>query len=452
MASQPIIFGTDGWRGRIADNYTYSAVRRCAHGFARYLLEVEGNQKLVVIGYDKRFGSEAFAVVAAEVMAGHGLHVLLTDGPAPTPTISYSVVNQRAAGAVNITASHNPSQYNGFKLIREKAIPISGTSGIKEIKNLALTAVFQPKKKGKIFKKEVLKEYIRFNLKDFNLKAIKPFKIVIDTANAAPGIAAPKFFKKTNCKIYHLYPELDGTFPNHPPSPHEEKNLRDLKKQVLDKKADLGIAFDGDGDRIIFVDEKGKMIPGDLITALLVKLILKENPGKKILCDIRSSNVVRDVVKEMNGVLVLGRIGHSFIKEKMRRENIIFQGELNGHYYLKSHYFCEAPFYVIFKVLKEMSESRKSVSELVKPFRRYYHSGEINFKVGDKKKVLKTLENKFKKGKVLKIDGLRIDFPDWWFNARASHTEPILRLVIEAKTRELMEKKKKELMSLIPDV
>jgi len=305
---------------------------------------------------------------------------------------------------------------------------------------------------GKVLRKKVLKEYIAFNLKDFDLEAIKPLKIVIDTANAVPGIVVPEFFKKTNCKIYHLYPKLDGAFPNHLPSPHEEKNLKGLKREVLKKKADLGIAFDGDGDRIIFVDEKGRMIRGDFITALMVSLVLRENLGEKVLCDVRSSNIVRDTVKEGGGKVIIGRIGHSFIKERMRKENIIFQGELNGHYYLREHYFCEAPFFAIFKILEEISERGRSISELVKPFRKYFHSGEINFEVKDKKKVLKTLENKFSRGgKVLKIDGLRIDYSDWWFNARPSHTEPVLRLVVEAKTKELMEKKKKELIKMISD-
>jgi len=403
----------------------------------------------IVVGRDNRFSSPVLFKNLVSGIINSGANVI-DIGLAITPMLYFTVAHFKYDGGVSITASHNPAQYNGFKFVREKAIPISEKTGLKEIKKLALAGKFKIKGKGKVLRKKVLKEYIAFNLKDFDLEAIKPLKIVIDTANAVPGIVVPEFFKKTNCKIYHLYPKLDGTFPNHPPSPHEEENLRGLQRQVLNKKADLGIAFDGDGDRIIFVDENGKMIPGDLITALLAYLILKENPGEKVLCDVRSSNIVRDAVKEGGGKVVIGRIGHSFIKERMRKENIIFQGELNGHYYLREHYFCEAPFFAIFKILEEISERGRSISELVKPFRKYFHSGEINFEVKDKKKVLKTLENKFSRGgKVLKIDGLRIDHPDWWFNARPSHTEPVLRLVVEAKTKKLMEKKKKELIALI---
>jgi len=402
----------------------------------------------IVVGRDNRLSSPSLFKALTKGIIDQGADVI-DIGLSTTPMHYFTVAHFKFDGGVMITASHNPPQYNGFKFVREKAIPISEKTGLKEIKKLTTRPGNVITRPGRVVKKEVLKEYIAFNLKDFNLKKIKLLKIVIDTANAVPGILVPKIFKKTNCKIYYLFAKLDGSFPNHLPSPHEEKNLKSLKKEVLRKKADLGIAFDGDGDRVIFVDEKGKMILGDLITALLASLILKENPGEKVLCDVRSSNIVRDVVKEMGGIPVIGRIGHSFIKERMRRENIIFQGELNGHYYLRTHYFCEAPFFVIFKILEEISRNRKSISELVKPFQKYSHSGEINFKVKNKKKVFKTLEDKFRGGEILKIDGLRIDFPNWWFNVRPSHTEPLLRLVVEARTKKLMEQKIKEIKSII---
>ena len=402
----------------------------------------------IVVGRDNRLSSPSLFKALTKGIIDQGADVI-DIGLSTTPMHYFTVAHFKFDGGVMITASHNPPQYNGFKFVREKAIPISEKTGLKEIKKLTTRPGNVITRPGRVVKKEVLKDYIEFNLKDFHLKKIKPLKIVIDTANAVPGILVPKIFKKINCKIYYLFAKLDGSFPNHLPSPHEEKNLKSLKKEVLRKKADLGIAFDGDGDRVIFVDEKGKMILGDLITALLASLILKENPGEKVLCDVRSSNIVRDVVKEMGGIPVIGRIGHSFIKERMRRENIIFQGELNGHYYLRTHYFCEAPFFVIFKILEEISRNRKSISELVKPFQKYSHSGEINFKVKNKKKVFKTLEDKFRGGEILKIDGLRIDFPNWWFNVRPSHTEPLLRLVVEARTKKLMEQKIKEIKSII---
>lgn len=446
MKINPEIFRAYDIRGIYPNELDEEAAYLVGRAFIKFL----GKSKLnIAVGRDGRLSSPQLFQTLTKGIIDQGANVI-NIGLSTSPMLYWACAHYKFDGGINITASHNTSQYNGFKMIREKAIPISGKSGIEEIKKNALKGRFKDTKKGRLIKKKVLKEYLEFNLKDFNLKIIKPLKVIVDTANAVPGIVTPEIFKKTNCKVYHLYSKLDGAFPNHPPSPHEEKNLRGLKRQVLSKKADLGIAFDGDGDRIIFVDEKGKMIPGDLITALLACLILKENPGQKVLCDVRSSNIVRDVVKNSGGVPVMGRIGHSFIKERMRKENIIFQGELNGHYYLRSHYFCEAPFFALLKVLEEISKSSKTISQLIKPFQRYFHSGEINFKVKNKKKVLKTLEKKFGKGgKVSKVDGLRIDFSDWWFNIRPSHTEPVLRLVVEAKTKKLMKKKKKELIKLI---
>jgi len=440
------IFRAYDIRGIYPEEINENAAYLIGRAYVKFLKKLKPN---IAVGQDGRLSTPKLFKWLSKGITDQGGNTVDV-GLSITPMLYFAVAHFKFDGGINITASHNPPEYNGFKLVREKAIPVSEKTGIREIKDLVLKSKFEKVKRGKIFEKQVSKEYLRFNLKNHNLKDIKPFKIVIDTANAVPGIIVPEFFKKTNCKVYHLYSKLDGRFPNHLPSPHEGRNLKGLKKEVLKRKADLGIAFDGDGDRIIFVDEKGKMIPGDLITALSASLILKENPGEKILCDVRSSNVVRDAVKENGGRVVIGRIGHSFIKERMRKENILFQGELNGHYYSREHYFCEAPFFVILKILTEMSRDKKKISELVNPFKKYYHSGEINFKIKDKKKALKTLENKFiKGGKVLKIDGLRIDYPDWWFNARPSHTEPVLRLVVEARTKGLMEKKRKELMALI---
>jgi len=439
------IFKAYDVRGIYPGEINTEAAYLIGRAFVKFLRK---KNPMIVVGRDNRISSPALFKALTRGITDQGGNVI-DIGLSITPLLYWACAHFKFDGGINITASHNPPQYNGLKFVREKAIPVSGDSGIKEIQRMVLRSKFEKKKKGKILKRKVLQDYINFNTKEFDLKQLKPLKIVIDTANAVPGTVIPGFFNQTKCKIYHLYSKLDGRFPNHLPSPHEEKNLKSLKKEVLKRKADLGIAFDGDGDRVIFVNEKGEMVRGDFITALMAELILKDNPGEKILCDVRSSNIIRDVVREGGGKLVLGRIGHSFIKERMRKENIIFQGELNGHYYLRDHYFSEAPFFVIFKILKTISKSGKGISDLVKSFQRYFHSGEINFKVKNKKMVMKTLEDRFKKGKISKIDGLRVDFSDWWFNVRPSQTEPLLRLVVEAKTKKLMEEKKKELRSLI---
>lgn len=217
----------------------------------------------------------------------------------------------------------------------------------------------------------------------------------------------------------------------------------------MKRKADLGIAFDGDGDRIIFVDEKAEVIPGDLISALLSKIILKDFPKEKILYDIRSSNIVPETIKKNKGIPIGFKVGHALIKEKISSQNILFAGELTGHYYLRNHYFCEAPFFILFKVLEEIFQSGKNISELIKPFKVYFHTGEINFTIRNKEKILKLIKRKFKNGTISYLDGLRVDFKDWWFLIRLSGTENFLRLIVEAKTKKIMEEKKKELSSLI---
>lgn len=417
-----------------------------------FVIFLSGQRKLrklnIVVGRDNRLSSPSLFRSLARGITEQGANVI-DIGLSPTPMLYFSVAHFKYDGGIEISASHLSSEYNGFKLVREKAIPVSEKSGIREIKNLVLKGRFKKENKGKIIKKKVLKEYIRFNLKDFNLKLIKPLKIVIDTANAVPGVVIPEMFKKIPGKIYHLFQKLDGNFPNHSPDPHVKENLRELQKQVLNKKADLGIAFDGDGDRVIFVDEKGEIIGGDLIAALIAIRLLKSNPGEKIFYDLRSSKIVKEVIEKAGGKVVMGRLGHSFIKEQMRKENILFAGEFNGHYYLSRHYFCETPFFVIYKILEEISKTGKSLSELIKPFKKYFRSEEINFRVENKVGKIRELEKRYKNGKISHLDGIRIDFSDWWFNVRPSHTENLLRLNLEAKTKKLLEEKRKELLTLI---
>lgn len=439
------IFKTYDIRGIYPSELNEETAYLIGQAFVRFLKK--DNPK-VVVGRDNRFSSPSIFQSLTKGILQQGGDVV-DIGLATTPMLYFAVAYFNFDAGINITASHNPSKYNGFKMVREKAIPVSEQSGLNEIKKLILEGKFNSSKKGKIVRKKILKEYLDFNLKDFNFKTIKPLKIIIDTANAVPGIIISNLFKKTGIKVFHLFSKLDSSFPNHEPNPIVKKNLKVICQAVKTKKANLGVAFDGDGDRVVFIDEKGKMVSGDLITALMAQLILEEKPKEKIFYDIRSSNIVREVIKKSGGVPIMGRIGHSLIKERMRKEDIIFGGELSGHYYLKNHYFSDAPIFVLFKILEKISKTDKAFSEIIKPYQKYFSSEEINFKIKNKKKILELLENRFKRGKILKIDGLRVDFSDWWFLARPSGTEDLLRLNIEAKTKKIMEKKKKELSLFI---
>jgi len=445
------IFRAYDIRGIYPKELDERAVELIGRAFVKFL-----NKKnlRIVVARDGRLSSPSLFKFLTKGLCEQGVNVI-DIGLATSPMFYFAVAHFKFDGGIMITASHLSSEYNGFKLVRKKAIPISEETGLKEIKKLTQTpgnviTGYPQSGCGKVVKKKVLKEYIAFNLKDFDLEKILPFKIVIDTANSVSGILIPEIFKKINCKIYHLFSELDGNFPNHNPDPLVKENLTFLQKEVKKRKADFGIAFDGDGDRIIFLDERGKIISGDFITALLSQIILKAHSGEKIIYDIRSSNIVKETIKRYGGIPLVSRIGHSFFKEKMRKENIIFGGELSGHYYSKKDYFSEAPIFVLFKILEEMTKSKNKLSQLIEPFKKYFYSGEINFKVKNKKKVLKTLENKFSQsGNILKTDGLRIDFPDFWFLVRPSQTEPLLRLVLEARTKKLMEEKKQEIVKFI---
>jgi len=443
------IFKSYDIRGAFPDEINAKIAYLIGRAYVKFL-----NKKnlKIVVSRDNRLSSKEMFKALVKGITDQGANVI-DIGLSPTPVFYFAVSHFKFDGGINITASHLPAGYSGFKMVREESIPLSGKSGLKEIKTILIKNKGQfslKTEKGKIIKKQVLKEYIKFNFKDFNVKKMKALKIVIDVANAVPGILLPYLKKELPCKIYPLFEKSDGSFPNHSPDPLIKENLRVLIETVKNKKADFGAALDGDGDRIIFVDEKGKVISGDLITAFLSQFILKENPGVKILYDVRSSRSVREIIERNGGKPIVWKVGHSLIKEKMRKENIFFAGELSGHYYKMSHYFSEVPIFVLLKFLEILSINKEEkLSQFIGSVEKYFHSGEINFKIRNKKTIIEKLEKKFKKGKISKMDGLRIDFEDWWFLVRPSNTENLLRMMIETDTKELLDRKKKELTALI---
>ncbi len=282
-----------------------------------------------------------------------------------------------------------------------------------------------------------------------DLSKLKKFNIAIDTANGMGGPIAGEFFDNLDADMIHLFPVLDGNFPNHEANPLKEENVEDLRRIVVEKNCDIGIAFDGDADRCSFIDETGEIVPSDFIIALVGKEILKDNPGSKILYDVRCSRVVGEVIEKNGGITGRCPVGHSLVKKVMRDNNVKFAGELSSHFYYQDEHYAEAPFFVILKIFQIMTEEDKPLSELVEPLKKYSQSGEINSKVEDKKGKMKELAEKFKQGKVSWMDGVTVEFDKWWFNVRPSNTEPYLRLNLEAETKELMEEKRDMVLKVI---
>lgn len=405
--------------------------------------------KCLGIGRDIRESSPSLFESFSRGVMDAGADVLDL-GVITTPMVYFAAGRLEIDAAVSLTASHNPPEYNGMKLALRGAVPVGESSGLREIRDLAVRAEWEPvETKGSLQKEDVKHAYYGYFASFANFKD-KKFKIVIDTANAMGVLELPIYEQfSENLEIVNLYNDLDHPFSCHEANPLKTETLDELREKVKEVNADLGIAYDGDADRIGFVDEKGDVIPMDLVTGLLAKIILKKRPGETILYDLRSSRAVKEIIEENGGVAKECRVGHAFIKKQMREEGAIFAGELSGHYYFEENSFAEAGTLPALLLLNLMTETGSTISELVAELHRYSHSGEINSEVEDKDAVLNALRTKYADGKQHELDGLKVDYPDWWFNVRPSNTEPLLRLNLEAKTPELMEEKKAELLALI---
>jgi phosphomannomutase len=406
----------------------------------------------IVVGHDMRESSPEIEEALIKGIIKQGVDAVKI-GLVSTPMLYHASGILAVDAGVIVTASHNPSEYNGFKLCLKNAIPIGEGSGMAEIKNLAVTNNFSaPIKMGGINEnKEFQEKYFSFVAKFFKTGFPKK-KIVIDFANGM-GIPDKEIYRRfaNDIETVYMFDELDGNFPNHEANPLKTETLADLQKKVLEEKADLGIAYDGDADRVGLVDEKGDVVPMDFVGALLAKEVLKNNPGGLVLMDLRSSNATKEVIEEAGGRVHRCRVGHSPIKKQMREEKAIFAGELSGHYYFQENFNAEMSTLAAIKILNLLNETGETFSKLTQDLKRYYHSGEINSKVSNKEVVFAKLKNKYSDGILDELDGVRIDYPDWWFNVRASNTEPAIRLNMEAKTKEMMDQKRDEILRIIRD-
>ena len=420
-----------------------------AYGIGRCVVPLLG-AKRIMVGRDMRPSGEKLYEAFARGVTDAGADVTYI-GMVSTDALYFAVGKYGYDGGVMITASHNPAQYNGMKFTREKAEAISLDTGLAQIRDQLVRGELPPKaaKPGTIDQKSILDDFAEHCLSFIDPKKIKPFKIAIDAGNGMAGETVPYVFKHLPCEVVPLYFELDGTFPNHPASPIEPENMADLQAAVKKHHCDVGVAFDGDADRMFIVDEKGDLIDGSTVTALVALNTLKKHPGAKILYNLICSRSVPELVEKAGGVPVRSKVGHSIIKAVMREEDIEFGGEHSGHFYFKENWYADSGMIALMQCLEVFSETDKPVSEVIAPIDTRFRSGEINSTVKDIPSKLQELQDHYKDAQIDHLDGVTIAYPTWWMNIRPSNTEPLLRLNVEGDTKELMEQHRDEALALI---
>jgi phosphomannomutase len=421
-----------------------------AYAIGRAFVEVLG-RKNICIGRDMRPSGVALMDALTRGATDAGADVTQI-GLISTDCIYFAVGHYGFDGGVMITASHNPAQYNGFKFCREEAIAISLGTGLAEVRDAAAAGNFQtPARTGQVAQRDVLDDFARHCLTFIDdIAAIKPFRIAIDAGNGMAGATVPRVFKHLpQITVLPLYFELDGTFPNHPASPIEPENMVDVQRAVSEHHCDLGVAFDGDADRMFIVDEKAELIGGDIVTALVGIDTLRHFPGAKILYNLICSRSVPEAILAHGGIPLRSKVGHSIIKKIMRDENAPFGGEHSGHFYFKRNWFADSGMIALMQCLNVFSAADGPVSSVIAPIDKRSRSGEINSTVRDIPAKLEEIQRRYADAEIDHLDGITIQYPDWWMNIRASNTEPLLRLNVEGDTKALMEQHRDEALALI---
>ncbi|MCA8943614.1 MAG: phosphomannomutase/phosphoglucomutase [Planctomycetes bacterium] len=439
------IFKAYDIRGTYPDQIDAQVARRIGSAFARFL-----DAKRLVVGRDMRTMAVEIQDAFIEGILEQGCDVV-DIGLASTPATYYAIGSIPCDGGVCVTASHNPKQYIGFKLCREEARPLSADYGIPDIQQLFDSGDLEPRgQKGKRDTVDHKREFVD-RVASF-AKDIEPMTLVVDYANGMGANEAPEIFAKIpGLEIVPLFEELDGTFPNHEANPLHEPNLDDLRAKIREVGAPMGIAFDGDADRCAFVDREGRTVHADLATAILARGMLERHPGTGIIYDLRSSKVVPEEIVRLGGRPVRERVGHSFMKETMRREGCIGGGELSGHFYFGEFYFTDCGVLACVLMLNQLSKEGIDLKTAADALRRYYPTGEINFRVDDKAAMLAKIESVFHDGQIDHLDGVTVTYDDWWVNVRPSNTEPYLRMCLEADTAELRDEKRARMIELLGD-
>ena len=444
MTDLDLIFKAYDVRGVYPDEIDEAGARRIGRAFVRFM-----QAPRIVVGRDMRLSSPSLSAAFAEGAARAGAEVVDV-GEVSTDALYYASGKLDLPGAM-FTASHNPGHYNGIKLCREKAAPIGEESGLLDIKQLAAKddGSRTSRVPGTVGARDVLGAYARHCRSFVDRSNLVPLRVAIDAGNGMAGKTVPLVFDGLPFEVVPLFFELDGTFPHHPANPIEAENLVDLQRAVVDNRCDVGIAFDGDADRMFLVDETTALVSGSSTTALVADRLLRKFPGETIIYNLICSWTVPEVIRERGGRPVRTRVGHSFIKQVMAETGAIFGGEHSGHYYFRENFRADSGMIAALIVLEGMCEAGKPLSELMQPFKRYYDSGEINSKVRDQQASIEKLAARYSDGRQDRTDGLTVEYRDWWFNCRPSNTEPLLRLNLEARSGPLKDEKVEEVLSVI---
>ena len=445
----PGVFKAYDVRGLYPDQINEPLASEIGRGFVAHL-----GARRIAVSRDMRLSSPSIAAAFIQGARAQGADVIDL-GLLGTDQLYFAVARDDLDGGAQITASHNPGQYNGIKLVGRRALPLSGDAGISDIRDMLLAdAVPAPAEQpGGLSGAEVLEDYLEHILGFIDVDAIRPFSLVLDAGSGIAGVVAPPLLDRLPCQTQRLCFEVDGSFPNHEANPLIEENRRDLVEAVTASSADAGIAWDGDADRCFFVDGEGEFISGDFITALLAEAFLRKAPGATVLYDVRASYAVKDTVAAHGGRALMNRVGHAFFKTRMKEENSVFGGEVTGHYYFRENFYADNGFIPALLILELMSVRGQTLRELLAPLReRYFISGEINTALEDQGMVgekIEALATKYADGHQYRMDGISVEYPTWHFNVRPSNTEPLLRLNLEGSTPDEMAERRDEVLELI---
>jgi phosphomannomutase len=410
----------------------------------------EFEPRRIAVGRDMRLSSPSMADALMRGASDSGAEVLDL-GMVGTEMVYFAVGDLELDGGAAVTASHNPKDYTGMKIVRRGALPVGGDSGLPEIRTRALADPGPPKGGGSIREEDIWPGFVERVLSFVDVDAIKPLRVVIDAANGMAGAMLPPVLQRLPIDALRYFFEPDGTFPNHEPNPLLPENREFITSKVVEEQADDGVAFDGDADRCFFVDDTGEFVPGDFVTALFAESVLEKEPGAKIIYDVRASWAVPHTIEQAGGVPLINRVGHAFIKQRMREEGAAFGGEVSGHYYFRDFSQADSGVIPFLLMLELVSRKGQKLSEILRPFReQYFITGELNTPVADVALKLQELKERFgSEGTISHLDGVSVDAEDWHMNVRPSNTEPLLRLNLEALSPELMERKRDEVLDVI---